>query len=92
MLDQPLRAIAANAGEDGAVVVNRVRGMKSKTEGFDADKCTYCDLYEAGIIDPAKVVKTSLQNAASVACSAADDLRPGDRHPEGRGRGRSRRP
>jgi chaperonin GroEL len=67
VLDYPLRAIANNAGEDGAVVVNRVRGMKSKTEGYDADKGAYCDMYQAGIIDPAKVVKTSLQNAASVA-------------------------
>ena len=67
VLDYPLRAIAANAGEDGAVVVNRVRNMKGKHEGFDADKGTYCDLVEAGIIDPAKVVTTALKNAASVA-------------------------
>jgi len=67
VLDQPLRAIAENAGHDGAVVVNRVRQMKSKTEGYDADKDVYCDLVAAGIIDPAKVVRTALQNAASVA-------------------------
>ena len=67
VLDYTLRAIAENAGFDGAVVVNRVRRQKSKTEGFDADKGTYCDLVEAGVIDPAKVVRTALQNAASVA-------------------------
>ncbi len=67
VLDAPLRAIAENAGQDGAVVVNRVRRMKGKAEGFDAEAESYCDLVEAGIIDPAKVVRTALQNAASVA-------------------------
>jgi chaperonin GroEL len=67
VLDNPLRAIAKNAGLDGAVVVNRVRQLKSKNEGYDADKDTYTDLVAAGIIDPAKVVRTALQNGASVA-------------------------
>ncbi|HZZ72844.1 MAG TPA: chaperonin GroEL [Pirellulales bacterium] len=67
VLDQPLRAIAENAGLDGAVVVNRVRNMKGKFDGYDADKDAYCDLLQAGIIDPAKVVRTALQNGASVA-------------------------
>jgi len=67
VLDQPLRAIANNAGLDGAVVVNRVRQLKGKNDGYDADKDTYCDLVAAGVIDPAKVVITALQNAASVA-------------------------
>jgi chaperonin GroEL len=67
VLDQPLRCIANNAGLDGAVVVNRVRQMKGKNDGYDADKDVYCDLIAAGIIDPAKVVTTALQNAASVA-------------------------
>jgi chaperonin GroEL len=67
VLDHPLRYIAQNAGVDGAVVVNRVRQMKGKTEGYDADKDTYTDLVAAGVIDPAKVVRTALQNAASVA-------------------------
>jgi len=67
VLDAPLRAIAQNAGRDGAVVVNRVRNMKGKADGYDAEKDTYCDLVTAGIIDPAKVVRTALQNAASVA-------------------------
>ena len=56
VLDQPLRAIANNAGVDGAVVVNRVRQLKSKTEGYDADKDQYGDMLKFGVIDPAKVV------------------------------------
>ena len=67
VLDNPLRYIAENAGVDGAVVVNRVRQSKGKNDGYNADKDEYCDLVAAGIIDPVKVVRTSLQNAASVA-------------------------
>ena len=67
VLDQPLRAIANNAGLDGAVVVNRVVQLKGKTEGYDANAEKYCDLLDAGIVDPAKVVRASLANAASVA-------------------------
>ena len=67
VLDYPLRAIAENAGLDGAVVVNRVKQLKGKYDGYDADKDTYGDLAAAGIIDPAKVVRTALHNAASVA-------------------------
>ena len=67
VLDNPLRCIADNAGLDGGVVVNRVRQLKGKNDGYDADKDTYGDLVAAGIIDPAKVVRTALQNAASVA-------------------------
>ena len=66
-LHYPLEAIADNAGLDGSVVVNRVRQMKGKNDGYDADKGDYCDLVSAGVIDPAKVVRTALQNAASVA-------------------------
>ena len=66
-LRYPLEAIAENAGTDGSVVVNRVRQMKGKNDGYDADKGEYCDLVSAGVIDPAKVVRTALQNAASVA-------------------------
>ncbi len=67
VLDYPMRYIAENSGVDGAVVVNRVRHLKGKNDGYNADKDQYGDLVEAGIIDPAKVVRTSLQNAASVA-------------------------
>ena len=67
ILEYPLRYIAENAGYDGGVVVNRVRGMKGASEGFNADSGEYCDLITDGVIDPAKVVKTALKNAASVA-------------------------
>lgn len=67
VLDIPLRSIAENAGVDGAVVVNRVRRLKSKNGGYNAEKGEYCDLIDAGVIDPAKVVRTALHNAASVA-------------------------
>ena len=67
VLDHPLRCIAENAGFDGAVVVNRVRQMKGKTEGFNANTGDYTDLVGDGVIDPAKVVRVALQNAASVA-------------------------
>jgi chaperonin GroEL len=67
VLDIPLRAISENAGLDGAVVVNRVRQLKGKNDGYDADKDVYGDMVAAGVIDPAKVVRTALQNAASVA-------------------------
>lgn len=66
-LEAPLYYIAENAGRDGAVVVSRVRQMKGKAEGYDAERDVYCDLVEAGVIDPAKVVRVALQNAASVA-------------------------
>ncbi len=67
VLPHPLRYIAENAGVDGEVVVNRVRQMKGKNDGYNADKDEYCDLMAAGVIDPAKVVKTALLNGASVA-------------------------
>jgi len=67
VLDYPLRRIAENAGTDGAVVVNRVRKLKTKNEGYNADNDTYCNMVEAGVIDPAKVVRTAITNAASVA-------------------------
>jgi chaperonin GroEL len=67
VLPHPLRYIAENAGVDGEVVVNRVRQMKGKNDGYNADKDEYCDLVAAGVIDPAKVVKTALLNGSSVA-------------------------
>ncbi|MDA7977695.1 MAG: chaperonin GroEL [Pirellulales bacterium] len=67
VLNYPLRYIAENAGLDGAVVVNRVRQLKAKNEGYDADGDRYGDMISFGIIDPAKVTRTALQNAASVA-------------------------
>ncbi|MBR2082168.1 MAG: chaperonin GroEL [Elusimicrobiaceae bacterium] len=65
-LTAPLKQIAVNAGLDGAVVVDKVLNMKGAAEGYDADKNEYCDLLKAGVVDPAKVVRTALENAASI--------------------------
>jgi chaperonin GroEL len=65
-LEEPLRQIAANAGHEGAVVVGKVREMKAE-EGFNALTEKYENLVEAGVIDPTKVVRSALQNAASIA-------------------------
>jgi chaperonin GroEL len=65
-LDAPLRQIAVNAGLEGGVVVERVRGLKPG-HGLDAATGEYVDLLKAGIIDPAKVTRSALQNAASIA-------------------------
>jgi chaperonin GroEL len=65
-LEEPLRQIAGNAGHEGAVVVARVRELKGD-EGFNAQTDAYENLIEAGIIDPTKVVRCALQNAASIA-------------------------
>jgi chaperonin GroEL len=65
-LDSPLRQIAVNAGHEGGVVVEKVRGLKAG-HGLDAATGEYVDLMKAGIIDPAKVTRSALQNAASIA-------------------------
>ena len=65
-LEEPLRQIAINAGQEGSIVVERVKG-KENNEGFDANNETYTDMIQAGIVDPTKVVRTALQNAASIA-------------------------
>ncbi|HKY30006.1 MAG TPA: chaperonin GroEL [Pyrinomonadaceae bacterium] len=66
-LEEPLRQIVQNAGKEGAVVVERVRGEKNENFGFNAQTERYEDLVKAGVIDPAKVTRTALQNAASIA-------------------------
>ena len=65
-LEAPIRQIAANAGLDGSVILEKVRSAE-KGHGFDAYKEEYCDMVAAGIIDPAKVTRSALENAASVA-------------------------
>ncbi|AEJ62304.1 60 kDa chaperonin [Spirochaeta thermophila DSM 6578] len=65
-LEEPMRQIAANAGLDGSIIVQRAREEK-KGVGFDAAKMEWVDMMKAGIIDPAKVTRSALQNAASVA-------------------------
>jgi chaperonin GroEL len=65
-LEQPLRTLCENAGVEGSVIVQHVKKEKKFT-GYDVDKEVYVDMFEAGIIDPTKVARTALQNAASVA-------------------------
>jgi chaperonin GroEL len=65
-IEEPMRWIATNAGHEGSIVVQRVKEMKHN-EGFNAQTEQYEDLVEAGVIDPAKVVRSALQNAASIA-------------------------
>ena len=66
-IQSPIRQIAENAGVEASIVVGRLLEQKSNTFGFDAQTESYVDLVDAGIVDPTKVVRTALQNAASVA-------------------------
>ena len=66
-IQAPLRQIAENAGQNGAVVVGRILAEKKAAYGYDALRDEFCDLVKAGVIDPTKVVRSALQNAASVA-------------------------
>ena len=65
-LEAPIRQIAANAGLDGSVILEKVRSSGKAGYGFDAYKEEYCDMVSAGIVDPAKVTRSALENAASV--------------------------
>ena len=65
-IEAPMRFIAENAGIEGSIVVDKVKGLKG-ANGFNAASEEYCDMIKAGVIDPTKVVRTALQNAASVA-------------------------
>ncbi|EYD77583.1 Heat shock protein 60 family chaperone GroEL [Rubellimicrobium mesophilum DSM 19309] len=66
-LEAPMRQIAENAGVDGAVVAGKVRESDDKAFGFNAQTEEYGDMFTFGVIDPAKVVRTALEDAASVA-------------------------
>ena len=66
-LEEPVRQIAKNAGVEGSVIVEKLKSKKSVSYGYDASKDEYCDMIERGIIDPTKVTRSALQNAASVA-------------------------
>ncbi len=66
-LEEPTRQIAYNSGHEGAVVVGRVRESKDENFGFNAETCEFGDMVKAGVIDPAKVTRLALQNAASIA-------------------------
>ena len=65
-LEEPLRQIAANAGVEGSVIIQKIREGKDDF-GYNARTDEYCNLYEAGVIDPTKVSRVALENAASVA-------------------------
>ena len=66
-LETPVRTIANNAGVDGSVIVGKLKESKASSEGYDAQADEFVDMFKAGIIDPTKVVRTCLQNAASIA-------------------------
>jgi chaperonin GroEL len=66
-LEEPLRQIVQNAGKEGAVIVEKVRGEKNPNVGYNAATDKFEDLVAAGIIDPTKVTRRALQNAASIA-------------------------
>jgi chaperonin GroEL len=66
-LEEPIRMIVENAGLESSVIVDKVRGMVPVTRGFDAETNEYVDMMQAGIIDPTKVERVALQNAASIA-------------------------
>ena len=66
-IEEPIRIIVQNAGAEGAIVVEKVRASKDNNYGYNAQTDTYEDLVAAGVIDPTKVARTALQNAASIA-------------------------
>ena len=68
-VEEPIRQIAKNAGVDGSVIVEKITASKKANFGFDALKNRYTDMVESGIIDPTKVSRSTLQNAASVAAT-----------------------
>ncbi len=66
-LEEPLRQIVGNAGEEGAVVLGKIRESKEKNYGYDAQTNQFADMVKAGVVDPTKVARTALQNAGSIA-------------------------
>jgi chaperonin GroEL len=66
-LEEPIRQIVENAGLEGSVVVAKVKASKDRALGFDAERNEYVDMMQAGILDPTKVERIALQNAASIA-------------------------
>jgi chaperonin GroEL len=66
-LEEPIRQIVENAGLEGSVIVEKVKNETVLTRGFDADSMEFVDMIQAGIIDPTKVERVALQNAASIA-------------------------
>ena len=68
-IEEPIRQIAMNAGIDGSVVVNKLLTKNDANYGYDALKNKYCNMFECGILDPTKVTRSAIQNAASVAAT-----------------------
>ncbi len=68
-VEEPVRQIATNAGLDGSVIISNILASRKENYGFDALKNKYCNMVECGIIDPTKVTRTAIQNAASVAAT-----------------------
>ena len=66
-IEEPLRQIVENAGKEGSVIVNQIKSLENSSEGYNARTNQYGDMFEQGVIDPAKVTRVALQNAASVA-------------------------
>ena len=66
-VEEPIRMIVQNAGAEGSIIVAKIRESKDKNFGYNAATDTYEDLVKAGVIDPTKVTRTALQNAASIA-------------------------
>ena len=66
-LEEPIRQIVENAGLEGSVIVEKVKSETAPNRGYDAESMEYVDMMQAGIIDPAKVERVALQNAASIA-------------------------
>ncbi|MBI4240837.1 MAG: chaperonin GroEL, partial [Candidatus Rokubacteria bacterium] len=66
-LEEPIRQIVENAGLEGSVVVEKVKNSQVATSGYDAERMEYVDMMQAGIIDPTKVERIALENAASIA-------------------------
>ena len=66
-LEEPIRQISINAGVDGSVIIDKIRRSRRVGYGYDANKDEYCDMIQSGIVDPTKVTRSALQNAASVA-------------------------
>ena len=85
-LEEPLRQICKNAGIDGSVIVENVKNSHKDGYGYDALKGEYVDMIERGIIDPTKVTRSALQNAASVAAMVLTTESLVDRHPRSRTR------
>ena len=78
-LEEPLRQIVGNAGEEGAVVLGKVLDSKDTNYGYNALTDEFEDLVKAGVLDPTKVVRTALQNAGSIASPDAHHRSPGRR-------------